>query len=326
MRYKIGSFNMKNWGRSSARDFEKIADIIVGEGLDVVAFQEILSEGAGVKQWLETCVRFNLYDWGFCWGCPKESSDVEKIQEMIHEDRRGEGYAYIWNTRRFHLAETQQQGERRIFKPRILNSLSNDVNMDCSIYARTPYYIRLHPCYGGFFDLRLLNIHIYYGGRGTGKVSDDVVIDDIEKRKIEYQLLVQEIYPQISQKRYGDFRPAYTIAMGDYNLNIFRPDRVTQEKRGYLQEVIEVPEYGTVMTAQDQLSTLKKAKDDSLCREALSMDIGANNYDHFSYEKTMFSDVSCSVIEAVHKYCNDDLDYYRKNISDHLPVVIEIEL
>ena len=316
MRYKIGSFNMKNWGRSSARDFEKIADIIVGEGLDVVAFQEILSEGAGVKQWLETCVRFNLYDWGFCWGCPKESSDVEKIQEMIHEDRRGEGYAYIWNRQKFHLTETQQQGEQRIFEPRILNSRSNDVNVDCSTYARTPYYIRLHPCYGGFFDLRLLNIHIYHGKTGNSP--------DIEKRQSEYQLLVQEIYPQISQKRYGDFRPAYTIAMGDYNLNIFRPDRVTQG--GDLQEVIEVPEYGTVITAQDQLSTLKKAKDDSLCREALSRDIGANNYDHFSYEKTMFSDVSCSVIEAVHKYCNDDLDYYRKNISDHLPVVIEIEL
>ena len=307
---------MHNWGRSSARDFEKIADIIVGEGLDVVAFQEILSEGAGVEQWLETCVRFNLYDWGFCWGCPKESSDIEKIQEMIHEDRRGEGYAYIWNRQKFHLTETQQQGEQRIFEPRILNSRSNDVNVDCSTYARTPYYIRLHPCYGGFFDLRLLNIHIYHGKTGNSP--------DIEKRQSEYQLLVQEIYPQISQKRYGDFRPAYTIAMGDYNLNIFRPDRVTQG--GDLQEVIEVPEYGTVITAQDQLSTLKKAKDDSLCREALSRDIGANNYDHFSYEKTMFSDVSCSVIEAVHKYCNDDLDYYRKNISDHLPVVIEIEL
>ena len=316
MRYKIGSFNMHNWGRSSARDFEKIADIIVGEGLDVVAFQEILSEGAGVEQWLETCVRFNLYDWGFCWGCPKESSDIEKIQEMIHEDRRGEGYAYIWNRQKFHLTETQQQGEQRIFEPRILNSRSNDVNVDCSTYARTPYYIRLHPCYGGFFDLRLLNIHIYHGKTGNSP--------DIEKRQSEYQLLVQEIYPQISQKRYGDFRPAYTIAMGDYNLNIFRPDRVTQG--GDLQEVIEVPEYGTVITAQDQLSTLKKAKDDSLCREALSRDIGANNYDHFSYEKTMFSDVSCSVIEAVHKYCNDDLDYYRKNISDHLSVVIEIEL
>lgn len=59
---------MKNWGKSSRRDFEKISDIIRGEELDVVAFQEVLNEGAGVRQWLETSVRFNLYDWGFCWG------------------------------------------------------------------------------------------------------------------------------------------------------------------------------------------------------------------------------------------------------------------
>ena len=62
MRYKVGSFNMKRWGKSSGRDFEKIADIIYGENLDVVAFQEIWSEGSGVQRWLETCVRYNLYD------------------------------------------------------------------------------------------------------------------------------------------------------------------------------------------------------------------------------------------------------------------------
>ena len=177
--------------------------------------------------------------------------------------------------------------------------------------------------YGGFFDLRLLNIHIFHGKTGN--------ISDIEKRKIEHLLLVRELYPQISQQRYGDFRPAYTIAMGDYNLNIFRPDRITQEKKGDLQEVIAVPEYGTVITAQHQLSTLKSQEDagqvtKNLTSDGLSESIGANNYDHFSFEKTMFSDVSCYVIEAVHKYCNNDLDYYRKNISDHLPIVMEIEL
>lgn len=323
MRYKIGSFNMKRWGKSSGRDFEKISDIIYGENLDVVAFQEIWSEGSGVQRWLETCVRYNLYDWGFCWAAPKESGDEEKLQEMLQEGKRGEGYAYIWNNKKFKLAETQKQGVKHVFEPRIVNSLSNDVRVDCSIYARTPYYIRLHPRYGGFFDLRLLNIHIFHGKTGN--------ISDIEKRKIEHLLLVRELYPQIGQQRYGDFRPAYTIAMGDYNLNIFRPDRITQEKKGDLQEVIAVPEYGTVITAQHQLSTLKSQEDTgqdekNLTRDGLSQSIGANNYDHFSFEKTMFSDVSCYVIEAVHKYCNNDLDYYRKNISDHLPIVMELEL
>ena len=98
-----------------------------------------------------------------------------------------------------------------------------------------------------------------------------------------------------------------------------------------MQEVITIPEYGTVITAQHQLSTLKSQEDTgqdtkNLTSDGLSESIGANNYDHFSFEQTMFSDVSCYVIEAVHKYCNNDLDYYRKNISDHLPIVMELEL
>lgn len=322
MQYRIGSFNMKNWGRSSSRDFGKIADIITGECLDVVAFQEILSEGAGVKRWLETCVKYQLYNWGFCWASPQESTDIDKIQEIIQNDRRGEGYAYIWNKRKFKLSETKKLGKLHSFEPRIINTLSNDINVDCSFYARTPYYIRLQPCYGGYFDLRLLNIHIYHGQTGN--------LLDIEKRKIEYELLVREIYPQISQRRYGDFRVAYTIAMGDYNLNIFRPERITQEKRANLQESIEVPGYGRVITAQHQLSTLKsqdtEVKGVDVSRGTLSTDIGANNYDHFSYQESMFQDVSCHVIEAVSKYCNGDLDYYRKYISDHLPIMMEIEL
>ena len=65
--------------------------------------------------------------------------------------------------KKFKLTGTQKNGEKRVFEPRIINTLSNDVKSNCSIFARTPYYIRLQPCYGGFFDLRLLNIHIYHG-------------------------------------------------------------------------------------------------------------------------------------------------------------------
>lgn len=304
---------MKNWGKTSNRDFERIAEIIRGEELDVVAFQEILSEGDGVKQLVEK----NLYGWECRWERPKESSDRVKLQEMIQEDKRGEGYAYIWNKKKFQLTHTQKNGGKYNFEPRIINKLSNDVRSDCSIFARTPYYIRLQPRYGGFFDLRLLNIHIYHGKTGN--------LTDIEKRKIEYQILTQEIYPQISQHRYGDFRPAYTVAMGDYNLNILRP-----EQSANIQEIIDVPEYGAVITSQHQLSTLKSSEHvgegEKNGGPALSSKVGVNNYDHFSYGSKVFSDVSCYVVEAVYKYCGDDLEYYRKNISDHLPIVMEIKL
>lgn len=225
MQFKIGSFNMLNWGFSSKKDFEKIAEIIIEEKLDVVALQEILSEGKGIlrmQEELQQCVKYNLYDWDSRWDYPRESTDPDKTSK----DRRGEGYAYLWNKKRFKLVEYSKMGKIRIFDPRIINSLSNDVNVDCSFFARTPYYIRLQPIYGGFFELRLVNVHIHYGDKSKS---------EIEKRKIEFDTIVRHIYPEISQHRYGQNRVAYTIAMGDYNLNIFSP--LVQEKKACLSEV-----------------------------------------------------------------------------------------
>ena len=316
MSYRIGSFNVRNWGRTSCKDFAKIAEIITEEQLDVVAFQEVLSEGIGIKRMLEQAVKYHLYDWDFCWGSPAEPTDKTKLNDMILNDRRGEGYAYIWNKKKFRLSQTIKLGADYVFDPRIINSKSNDVKMDCSLFARTPFYMRLQPTNTGFFDLRLINIHIYFGNS---------TLSEIEKRKLEYKALVEEVYPALSQRRYGDFRPAYTIAMGDYNLNIFRQDRQTKEKNADLQEVVNVHGFGEVITSQEALSTLKMSEQDNSAN-ILTEDIGANNYDHFTYKDRAFSQVKCQVINAVDKYCSGDLEYYRKNISDHLPIVVEISL
>lgn len=316
MKYKIGSFNMRNFGANPNRDFSKIADIIRGEELDIVAFQEILSEGKGVKFLLENYVKRQFYNWDFCWASPKESSDLFKIEEIISNDTRGEGYTYIWNTRKFKLAEVEKYGKTEVFKPRIINSLSNDVYKNCSFFARRPYYIRLQPCYGGFFELRLINIHIYFGNNN---------ISEVQKRIIEYNTLVQDIYPDISKKRYGDFRPAYTIAMGDYNLNIFRSQIPTQSGN-HLAEVYNYSRGSRkyqVITIQDQLTTITENNKTNELNNRY-----ANNYDHFTYspELSHFLDVNCGVIDAVNKYCNGDFDYYKSYISDHLPIVIEIKI
>ena len=188
MRYRIGSFNLKNFGAyanfetadAPRRDFEKIAQIIREESLDVVAFQEILSEGKDLRRLLEQYINMPYHPWDFCWASPRESSDPAKCGK----DMRGEGYAYIWDKRKLKKSAAQSilADETEMFEPRILNSLSNDVNADCSIFARTPYYLRLEPRYGGFFELRFLNIHIYYGSAS-----------DVQKRQAEYDLLMREI-------------------------------------------------------------------------------------------------------------------------------------
>lgn len=51
MKYKFASFNFCNLseGVVSKRDFETVYDIIEKEKIDVIAFQEILSEGKAIK-------------------------------------------------------------------------------------------------------------------------------------------------------------------------------------------------------------------------------------------------------------------------------------
>lgn len=53
MECKIASFNLNRFGADSRKDFNTIAKIIAEEHLDVVALQEIYSEGRGVERLLE---------------------------------------------------------------------------------------------------------------------------------------------------------------------------------------------------------------------------------------------------------------------------------
>lgn len=209
-------------------------------------------------------------------------------------------------------------GKNKIFNPRIINSLSNDVNVDCSFFARTPYYIRLQPLYGGFFELRLVNVHIYCGKNNSKS--------EIEERKREFNTIVKHIYPEISQRRYGQNRVAYTIAMGDYNLNIFSP--LVQAKNACLSKVFTYSDgkkTAQILTVQNQLTTLKNIESDNDSDNGMHY---ANNYDHFTYspELSQFNSVSYETIDAVNKYCGGDYSYYRKNISDHLPIVMSVDI
>lgn len=308
MKYRIGSFNLHRFGDDPNKDLDKIAEIILGEDLDVVAFQEVFGRGVGTRRLLEEYVRHRFYKWDI--RCSKENGDFSGS---------GEGYAYIWNTRKFKLPESGQEGDLR-FEPKVIN----DMPGSCGVFFRPPYYIRLLPCHGGLFELRLINIHIFHGD-SKDKISA------IERRQFEYKMLVQKIYPQINQEPYGNFRSAYTIAMGDYNLSIFRP-YIQNRSKAFLSEVYnysEGRESYQVITMQEQLTTLcKPDKTDDQEQELSPASNYANNYDHFTYspETSPFTGVSCHAIDVVSKYCGGDFEYYQKNISDHIPVVIEIEI
>lgn len=73
---------------------------------------------------------------------------------------------------------------------------------------------------------------------------------------------------------------------------------------------------------QDQLTTLKnrsQQKPDDPVRGF------SNNYDHFSFDELRFEGMQlpvCTRIDTVRKYCNDDFELHRKDISDHIPICL----
>ena len=323
MSYRIGSFNMRRFGANPSQEyFEVFSNIIHGENLDIVALQEVFSEGKGVAQLLENYIKYQLRGWEFCWEKPEEPTDTVKNYNMQKGNTRGEGYAYLWNTGKFKLAEFRKLSETRIFDPRIINSRSRDVKITDVSLARSPYYIRFMPVHNGFFELRLINMHIYFGS--TSSV-------DISKRQEEFEILTQKIYPAISQRRYGDFRSAYTIAMGDYNLNLLGAPSLPADKNACVPSVYQCNERlnpYTVHTIQDQLTTLKKCTEADGNRQIADKERYTNNFDHFSYspELSHLSGVRCWRVDAVNKYCNGDFWVYNSKISDHLPIVMEIDI
>ena len=312
MRFRFGSFNMMNMGKTALtkRDFARIADIIRSEQFDVVAFQEILSQG----QSLQYLVTHSLPGWELRWAEPKESSDPTKTK-----DRRGEGYAFAWNTKRLMLASSSTDNGTRIYEPRIINKA---LRYDVSSFARMPYYARFIPVNGGFFEFRLINVHLHFG---------DNTSNEIGKRKEEYDFLIQRIYPTISmERRYGNNREAYTIVMGDYNLNLYKPRGEAEQRinRNTYIPASFTTDRQTIITVQDELTTLKnKATDEAFADDNPSRGY-SQNYDHFSFDIRVFEEEGIRYrskrIDAVREYCYDDFEMYRAEISDHLPICLEI--
>ena len=328
MGYRIGSFNMRNIGKTStgkkdSRDFSKIAQIIKESRFDVVALQEVLSEGIAftTKSQAKRSILMELGpNWDFCWA---DSTTTTKT------DRRGEGYAFLWNTRRLRLVQTVlDNGSIRNSVPYMISSRSDNL-------LRRPYYARFSPqglVGGSNFEIRLICIHTYYG--------DDNSLAR-KKRHEELEILMKEVYPRISDKVYKNDMPHYTIMLGDYNVELKRPGKIIRKGTkapAYLKadanDIVEVAswDYKKIKTVQDKYTTLSRSyngdgeKDDE---DESHDDSGfAHDYDHFSFEISQFEGVYMKVnrINAVEKFCENDFYEYSKKVSDHIPIIMEIEL
>lgn len=316
MSYKIGSFNMCNCNfrsdKETAKSFKMIAEIIDKENFDIVAMQEVLSENV-LKDKLAHLLPNGKKNWKYRW--------IQPVQHTAGGmgDKRGEGYAYLWNANKIDLVHSEDEDSgTKISEPVIWSQYSGRKYQKIK---REPYYARFSPnglSGGSFFELRLINTHILFG-KNTGE------------RLAEFQRLVENVYVNIANRRYGNNMPAYTILLGDYNLTTAQlqsKDSLTVEKI-FIGDNRDERIKRTIMTVQDLPSTINRIqKEDG---SYSSTGYTTNDYDHFSFTKDMNEAMSLipSRIDAVGKYYTDKEEpftEYRREVSDHVPVALTINL
>lgn len=310
MGYIIGSFNMLKMSfqsdKESAKDFKMIARIIRQEHFDVVALQEVMTPNVLYEKILPALGP----KWTGKWLSP-----------LPFTTSSNEGYAFIWNTRRLRLVEADDN-------PTIYQRVGSGVGEGRLI--RPPMIARFTPkgLIGGCsFELRLINTHIIFGK----PASLERTLSDHDLRREELRILSETVYRLFSSKRYGDNMPAYTILMGDYNLCISGPGpKIAQE--------IPISSKRMLKTVQSEKTTIKSPDKDGapnlpgflqvLVDKIDEVDHYAHNYDHFSYEATLDDKMSIAVsrVDALAKYYGNKLETYRREISDHVPIKLILNL
>lgn len=331
-RIRIGSFNVRNLADGEGRDLDRIAKMINYNHLDIVALQEVLAEGKvlGGIQLKEPSGQAKAYDrslkrrlcgqWDSQWAQPVLSRENEPFRG---EDQRGEGYAILWRTDKFDLP-IGRGGQP--FRPKILSNYDPIIAESDLRLIRDPLYARFllrdHPV----AELRILVTHIVYGKSD----SLDGIIDygAVKMRQKEFDILAGQLYKRVAQYyKVRDCTSPYTILLGDYNLNLgcypAVPAVACFDAKG--RPVDESEAKLSIYTYQTDASTLKRDSPGY-----------ANNYDHFSFDERTQRIVrmdSIHSIDLVNKYSKSDdatleekFDSYRKKVSDHLPIIMEVNL
>lgn len=333
MSFKIGSFNVRNlsWGSGAKRDLDMIASLI--KEFDIIALQEVLSEGkilegptlnepSGQAKAYEHSLRSRLGDnWEMCWLDPQTNS---KWYPYIGDDKRGEGYAFLWKKDKFKLP-VNEYGRR--ITPRIYRHYRTDSTKDEIRLIRDPGYGRFQFADLPNAELRLITIHIVYNKPDEGNIAKKLDIGSYSMRRNEFNVIAKNIYTRISED-HSDINcsVAYTIILGDYNLNLLKsgagspyvPNLVVLDRNGNIvptQEIISKGFY-RIYTDQVDLTTISKDSNNY-----------SNNYDHFTFDEHTKNSVIHSSphrLDAVERVGGYEL--YKEKISDHVPIMLEISL
>ncbi len=319
MRIKIGSFNCLNFGHPSKKDLHTISKIIKDEKFDVIALQEIKSP----KALAELINELN-------WHCAKGPWKGVCDDAVCNHD-----YAFIWNSKRLSPAQTKlPNGEIRVFKPHIYKQYKVDREIGQLPLARDPFYARFHTTIPGLpkIELRLLNTHIRFSKGKDGK-ENPLNIGEIALRRYEFGILSKCIYAKLADKVYGNSEgygnpgTAYTIILGDYNMNLSSSEASSTQMRE-MESIIIDPKTNSarvkkIITVQNELTTLKKTTDSEE-----DTGIFSNNYDHFSFDEERFSGTKYQEerVDPVSAYYDNDSETYQKKVSDHVPIKLTLDI
>ena len=203
MSHIIGSFNLRdfNFANKSTdgteeeikRDCEKIAKIIIEEGFDVVALQE-LNAPLPLKYLTNILNKYKnitrVYACVFGTDMPNQSGSKDP-----------ERYGFIWNSKRLRLLKTTKNNNPGYYQ-----------NAGAISLIRPPYYARFTArgmLSGSNFEIRLVNTHIKDATREEDRIK-------------EFDVLVKQVLPRICSHQEisedGEQMPAYTFLLGDYNI------------------------------------------------------------------------------------------------------------
>ena len=331
MAIKIGSFNTRNLSDGIGKDIERIARIINENNLDIVCLQEVLQEGKiisgiplhdleGQAKAYDRSLKSKLRgSWDSEWQQPRLN---RKMEVYLGGDKRGEGYVVLWRTDTKKLCLPKDEFGQEI-RPRIFSNYDTRIVGSKLRLIRDPLYARF-IIEGRPAELRLITTHIIYGK--SSAVKDILDYGAIDMRRKEFDMLAGQIYYRIS-KMYKDINctSPYTIMLGDYNLNLGSSLPFVRgfDKKGHV--VTEDQAYFSVTNLQAEKTTLK--------RDSAEL---ANSYDHFTVDDRMKERIvkdSVAVVDAIHKhnksnYTSEEeaFDIYRKQVSDHLPIIISVNI
>ena len=334
MPYRIGSFNILR-PLTKGKTAERVAAIIKDNRLDVVALQEVSSQD-GLGKLLNILGR-SVWSYSHASDYATASTD--------HRIRASKEYAFVWRrdkvllVREPHICneiekrvdyawqnhlnlqlqrvsnmhdpeELDEEDDRQTpgsvslsfseRKKRVVEALKADL-------CRPPMVACFRPAgfWGGLrWELRMINVHIRCVGR-------------IGLREKEYRLIAGKIHTALNTRRFGNFRSVYTIVAGDYNLSLSQ-----------IENAVKCPEFErdcekhNMIAVQNALTTLKQY-DESQTPPLQGEEIYNKNVDHFTYDKKRVEQI---LSDAVRVDCSPSFKIHRTEISDHVPIYVEMNL